>query len=266
MKGFLRRSLESAQGAEQRLKPLAGSVRAGNRRRPEIQSESWGDETSYVSSALNSIPQSRHPAFSQHSVTSAPPPLLPVAPASLERAISAENRSEPRASSASDSRVAPSAASPDQQSATRPAARAAAFEAPAPLLAPLPAGRLPRLSGSERSEDFRADRDVRQPPQEILPEKTRQPDEARLAAFAQRQRVEPPRPEPLLRSAMAARPANPAPHLPKNRPPQEPDIHVNIGRIEIIAATPQPPRVPSPGRNPATSLADYLSGQNGRSR
>ena len=54
--------------------------------------------------------------------------------------------------------------------------------------------------------------------------------------------------EPLLRSGIAARQTNAAPQLAKNRPQQEPDIQVHIGRIEVIAAASQPPRCRRQGR------------------
>jgi hypothetical protein len=97
-------------------------------------------------------------------------------------------------------------------------------------------------------------------------EKNQKPEEPRAAAVLP-QRVEPQRVEPLLRPAMAAKPPNAGPQLSvtRNRPPQEPEIQVHIGRIEVIAAAPQPPRVSSPRPNRATSLADYLAGRNGRS-
>jgi hypothetical protein len=137
------------------------------------------------------------------------------------------------------------------------------LQVPAPLLAPLRPGQLPPLSGSQRNEGFRAESTVPQLPLHISrAEKNQQ--ELRPASSALPQKVEPQRVEPLLRPGMAARQTNVAPQLAKNRPPQEPDIQIHIGRIEVIAAAPQPPRVPSPRANRATSLADYLAGRNGR--
>jgi hypothetical protein len=120
-------------------------------------------------------------------------------------------------------------------------------------------------SSWQQNEGSRAEANVPQVPQGVTrAEKNQKPEEPR-AASALPQRVEPQRVEPLLRPAMTAKPPSAGPQLSKNRPPQEPEIQVHIGRIEVIAAAPQPPRVSSPRPNRATSLADYLAGRNGRS-
>jgi hypothetical protein len=46
--------------------------------------------------------------------------------------------------------------------------------------------------------------------------------------------------------------------------PQQPDIQIHIGRIEVLAVQPPAPPAPAPRRDRTTSLADYLSGQSGR--
>jgi hypothetical protein len=136
------------------------------------------------------------------------------------------------------------------------------LHAPLPLLPTLRQGAFPPFSGSQRNEDARAEAVVSQAPQGVSrAEKTQQPEEARRAASALPQRV-----EPLLRPAREARPPSAGPQLPaaRNRVSQEPEIQVHIGRIEVIAAAPQTPRAPAPRPNRATSLADYLAGRNGR--
>jgi hypothetical protein len=261
MRGFLRRTLESAKGAEQRLRPLTGSVYAGNRRRQEFQPGSWGEENINVPTAPGAVPQSREfsqPGVSQITSASAPSPLLPVTPDPSQSATGSHHKSE-RPSSAGDSFIASSAAPPNPENPTR--SHGDASQTPFPLLPLLRPGNPPLLSGSQRNEGLRAEAPVPQSPQgNSRAEKNQQ--EGPRPAPAPQQKV-----EPLLRPAMAARPPAAGPQLSaqRNRPPQEPEIQVHIGRIEVIAAAPQPPRMPSPRPNRATSLADYLAGRNGRS-
>lgn len=276
MKGFLRRTLESARGAEQRLKPLTGSVYAGNRRRQEFQAGSWGEETDNIQlgvpPAPSAAPQSRQhsqPGISQAAPTFSQETLLPITPVPREEATGDRTNisDRPRPSSAFVSPVDASAAPPVRESVTHSASSSSvshsgALPAPLPLLPPLRPDNLPLFSGSPRDEGFRAEVAVPQVPQEISrTEKIRPDEKPRRAASSLPQKV-----EPLLRPAMAAKPPSAGPQLSllRSRPPQEPEIQVHIGRIEVIAAAPQPPRVPSPRPNRATSLADYLAGRNGR--
>lgn len=263
MKGFLRRTLESARGVEPRLKPLTGSVYAGNRRRQELQPGSWGEETVPVApgpgagSTWRPISQ---PGISPTTLTSAPAPLLPVEsdPRETRDGGHERNSERQRPSFAADSTAAP----PDRESLTHAASHGNALQTPLPLLPTLRQGAFPLFSGSQRNEDARAEAAVSQVPQAIFrTEKTQQPEEPRGAASALPQRV-----EPLLRPAREARPPSAGPQLPaaRNRVSQEPEIQVHIGRIEVIAAAPQTPRAPAPRPNRATSLADYLAGRNGR--
>jgi len=267
MKGFLRRTLESARGAEQRLKPLTGSVYAGNRRRQEFQPGSWGEETVNVMPGPAAAPASRPlspPGISQPPSTSALASLLPGGydPREAGAGGRQQNSEKQRPSFAADSAVASAAAPPDRASVIRPAVHGSALPPPLPLLPALHPGNFPLLSGSPRKEGSHAEAAVPQVPQGISRvEKTQQPEAPRPAALALPQRV-----DPLLRPAREAKPPSAGPQLsvPRNRPAQEPEIQVHIGRIEVIAAAPQPPRAPSPRPNRATSLADYLAGRNGR--
>jgi hypothetical protein len=274
MRGFLRRTLQSARGAEeQRLKPLTGSVYAGDHRRQEILSGFMREETINAMPGPSALPDSnQHPqgGVSQATPTSAPAPLLPVGSDSREwRAGGHANISErQRPSSVVDSSVASSAAPRDRESAIRPASHSGALHAPVPLLPPLHPVNVPLLSNLQRNEGSRAEATATEAPREIPRSgKLQQQEELRPASSAPQQKVVRQKVEPLLRPAMAARPPSAGPQLslPKNRPPQEPEIQVHIGRIEVIAAVPQPPRVPTPRPSRATSLADYLAGRNGRS-
>jgi hypothetical protein len=266
MKGFLRRTLQSARGAEeQRLKPLTGSVYAGNHRRQEFQSGSWGEATIDVPPGPGSASvSSQHTQLgvSQVTPTFAPAPLLPVAPDPRE-AGGHESSERQRTSFATDNTLASSAAPTDQASAIRPAPHGGAFHAPVPLLQPLRPGNIPLLSNLQRNEGSRTEATAPEVLREIpRAGKTQEQEELRHAPSALPRNV-----EPLLRPAIAAKPPSAGPQLsvPRNRPTQEPEIQVHIGRIEVIAAVPQPPRVPSPRPSRATSLADYLAGRNGRS-
>jgi hypothetical protein len=273
MKGFLRRTLENARGREQRLKPLTGSVYAGNYRRQDPQPGAWGEETINIPSASGAVPTSRQfpqPGVSQAAWSSMPETLLPARPDAREAAAGGHeyNRERQRPSSVFDSSVASSAAFPDGESGMRTASHSGVFEPPVPLLPPLnPGNSSSQPSNSQRNKGSGAETNVPQVPQGLSrAEKNQMPEEPR-AASASPQRAEQQKVEPLLRPALAARAPNAGPQLslPKNRPPQEPEIQVHIGRIEVIAAAPQPPRVSSPRPNRATSLADYLAGRNGRS-
>jgi hypothetical protein len=186
---------------------------------------------------------------------SPPAPLLPVRHNPPENTTGGDQSNSERQPA---SFVAPS----DREIAIRPASQSGASQATVSLPAPL--GSLPLLSSSQRNEGSRAEAIVSPAPQGMSrAEKVRQPEEPRLAASPPLQKV-----APLLPSAVAAMPPRAAPQLsrPQNRPAQEPDIQVHIGRIEVIAAAPQAPRAPSTRPNRATSLADYLAGHNGRSR
>ncbi len=268
MKGFLRRILQSARGAEEpRLKPLTGSVYAGNRRQQEFQPGSWGEETVHVTAGPGAEPNSHQlsqPGISPTTPASAPAPLLPAG--SDPRKAGAEghekNSEKLRPSFAADSPVASAAAPSDRENVIRPASYGSALPAPLPSLPALRPGTFPLLSASPRNEALRAEAAVPQGPQGISrAEKTQQPEEPRRAPSPLPQTV-----TPLLRPAREARPPSAGPQLsiPRNLRPQEPEIQVHIGRIEVIAAAPQPPRAPSPRPNRATSLADYLAGRNGR--
>jgi hypothetical protein len=282
MKGFLRRALQSARGAEHRLKPLTGSVYAGNRRRQEFQPESWGEETvnlqagqiqtgqiqtGQVQPGPGAVPysnQSPQIGISGGTSTSAPATLVPVSADPREAAPDGlENTRERQRPSSVNSTVASSAAPPHRESVIRPAYHGGALQ-PVPLPAPLRPGDRPLLSSSQRNEGSRAEAVVPQFPQmNSRAEKIQQQESPRPAPSPVLQKV-----EPLLRPAMAGKPPSARPQLSvaRNRPPQEPEIQVHIGRIEVIAAAPQPPKVPSPRPNRATSLADYLAGRNGRPR
>ncbi len=285
MKGFLRRSLDNARGAEQRLKPLTGSLYAGNYRRPEFAAGSWVKETDNfepgspsASGAEPAFRQHSQPGISQAASTSPPETLLPATPDPREAATGghASNRERQQPSSAFDSPIASHAAPPHRESAIRPAPRRVASEAPLPLLPPLPLSaplgpaNLPLFSSPQPNQGSRAEARAAQVSQQISQAETnrreRRSAPSILPQKAEQQKVEPRPVESLLRPAVAAmRPrAEPRLSLPISRPPQEPEIQVHIGRIEVIAAVPQPPRVPSPRPNRATSLADYLAGRNGR--
>ena len=273
MKGFLRRALQSAQGAEQRLKPLTGSVYAGNRRRQQFQPGSSVEDTVDLQTGPGTVPHSRQRSqigISQATSTSAPATLLPVRPDPSEAAVSGqESNGERQRPSSVDSLVASSAAPTDRESVVRPAyhsghLQGGALQAPVALPAPLRPGDRPLLSSSRRDEGSRAEAAVPQFAQmNSRGERTQQQESPRPAPSLVPQKV-----EPLLRSAMAGKASSARPQLSvaRNRPPQEPEIQVHIGRIEVIAAAPQPPKVPSPRPNRATSLADYLAGRNGRPR
>lgn len=271
MKGFLRRALDNARGTEQRLKPLTGSVYASNRRWPELQSESWGEKAFNATPGPGAVPLSGQlsqpgipqatwtsaPApLLQASSTSAPDPLLPVRPEPREpAAVGRENNSERQPTS--------TPGPPHQENVIRPASHGGALQAPVALPAALSPGNVPLLASAQRKEGFLAEKTVSQAPQGISrAEKIQQSEEPRRTTSLPQQRV-----EPLLRSG-AAMPPRAAPQLsvPKNHSPQEPEIQVHIGRIEVIATAPQTARLPSPRPNRATSLADYLAGPNGRSR
>jgi len=263
MKGFLRRTLESARGAEPRLKPLTGSVFAGNRRRQELQPGSWGEEAVPVASGPDAAATSRplsQPGISHTASTFTTGPLLPVESDPREAGAGGQERNSERrrALFAAEAPVAPR----NRESLTRPASDGSALHAPLPLLPTLRPGSFPLFSGSQRNEGARADAADPHAPQEVSrAEKTQQPEEARRAASALPQRF-----DPLLRPAREARPPSAGPQVPaaRNRVPQEPEIQVHIGRIEVIAAAPQTPRATAPRPNRATSLADYLAGRNGR--
>ena len=47
---------------------------------------------------------------------------------------------------------------------------------------------------------------------------------------------------------------------------EEPQVQVHIGRIEVLAVQPPAPAAPTPRRETATRLADYLAARNGSSR
>ena len=46
-------------------------------------------------------------------------------------------------------------------------------------------------------------------------------------------------------------------------PLAEPEVQIHIGRIEVLAAPPAPPRAPAPRPNRSTTLAEYLSRRGG---
>jgi len=260
-------------------------VYAGDRRRQEFAPGSWVEETVNLQPGVPPGPganrhshQPSQPGISPTTLVASPQTLLPVAPDPRHATPGGlENNTEmQRPSSAADSHLASSAAPPDRESAARSASHGGALQAPLPLLSPFDSGNLPPLSAPQRNEGSRAETTVPELPQPISrAEKNRPPEEPRRATSALSQKPEPrqpeprkleaPKPDPLLRLAQPARPPGAGPQLAKNRPPQEPEIQVHIGRIEVIAAAPQPPRVPSPRPNRATSLADYLAGRNGRS-
>jgi len=260
MMGFLGRALASARGAEQRLKPLTGSVYAGDHRRHELQPASWAEETINVPAAPSVIAPARQhspPAAAEFTRPMAPEaPLLQPADTPPTSSVTQGSGDEPRLLPATRPPIVSPAAHRERESAARPAFERDASQPPSP--APLLRGNPSLLPDWRPTEGPRAETAV--PPSPVRAENS--PDEPRRAPSP------PPQPQPLLRPSTAARPPAVQPHLamPKSRPPQEPEIQVHIGRIEVIAATPQPSRVPPPRPNRATSLADYLAGENGRKR
>jgi hypothetical protein len=277
MKGFLRRTLESARGAELRLKPLTGSVYKGDHRRPEFLQGNWREETAYTP-PTPAAPPSRQPSqagTSQAASLAAPEILLPV------RSEPQESASRGRRNSSESERPLPVAHSPgassaapaDLQSTVRPASQRETRQALAQSPTPVHPGSLSLHSGLQANKPSHTESAVPPAPQQTSsPEKIRQSENPRRSASALTPRPDPqqidlPRVDPFLRAAVAAKPPAPSPplSLPRNRTQQEPQVQVHIGRIEVIAAVPQPPRVPTPRPNRATSLADYLAGRNGRS-
>jgi hypothetical protein len=268
MKGFLHRALESARGADQRLKALAGSVYAGNHRRQESQRENWGEETVFApATPADAQAPRQHP---QPGIPRTAPPaateiLLPLRPESGESAIGGNRigNENQRSPSAAHSTVSLSAAPSDPQNATLSQSPRDLIQAPSQALLPLRAGNPPRQSGFRVNEPSHAEVTAPQAPQQISrADLTHLSEGSRRAAP-----VSPPKLSPLMRDGVAAKPPIASPQLPqlRNRPQQEPQVQVHIGRIEVIAAAPQPPRVPTPRPSRATSLADYLAGRNGRS-
>lgn len=263
MRGFLRRSLESARGAEQRLKPLTGSVYAGDHRRQQFERKDWGEETVYTPPSHAAALDARQlstPGTSPAALPATPEILLPVRSDPREAAVGGHRNSSesqpslPAAYSPASSSAAPSGL----QSATRTSSQRGAFEAPASL--PLPMRPASLHSGLKQDERSHAEAAVPQAPQQVS-RADKQAEESRRAASILKPQV-----DPLLRAGITAKPPSAPPQLslPRNRAPEEPQVQVHIGRIEVIAAAPQPPRVPTPRPNRATSLADYLAGRNGR--
>ena len=259
MRGFLRRTLENARGGEQRLRPLTGSVYAVNHRRPDFHSESWREETVNIPVALSTVPPSREvvqPEVPRATSTAAPTPLLPVTPVPREAAAGGNESNGSRASSFAES--------PHRESATGHARHTGASHPPFSSFTSLGQVHFQLPSNSQRNEGSPPAASVRQRPQEISrADKVQQPGKPLVTAAAPLQKL-----APSLRPVMPIMPPRAAPQLSpaRNLPPQEPDIQVHIGRIEVIAAAPQMPRVASPKPSRATSLADYLAAGNGRSR
>jgi hypothetical protein len=273
MRGYLRRALENAQGAEQRLKPLTGSVYAGSVRRPESVVPTWGEETAFRRAAPET-PVRRVPPETQF--LGGAPDVLGAAP-DAPRPV----RDEPRAASVESGRdfghsqptvpvpfsqvlPQPLLAQPPASAPEVPRAEVAPsspFAAAAPVLL-LPATRVP--AAPERSKPEASG--------------TSAADEARLRQAPSSTKSEsapaiqpPPVPPPTLPARRDSRGSATAAPLfnrglnPGRRAAEEPAIQVHIGRIEVIAATPPPPRAPAPRPNRSTSLTDYLAGRNGRS-
>jgi hypothetical protein len=61
-------------------------------------------------------------------------------------------------------------------------------------------------------------------------------------------------------------PRTPRREVERNTHSEAPEVQIHIGRIEVLAVQPPAPAAQAPRRERTTSLADYLSRQNGRGR
>jgi hypothetical protein len=265
MKGFLRRILENARGAEQRVKPLAGSVYAGDRRRKDPWAPAWREESAYVTPGpIQTVPTRApsQPEAAQAASPSAPQTLLPAKSQPHERP--ATNNAQSRGKGASPARgnaTTPGllAAHPDPLRLIRSPSQKHLGQNIAPLIEPKPQRNAPPPAPDRNGPLQTEERDSKGQKEFALAEKGYPP--------AQPPRVETTkRIEPLLRPGLATKGGGAPQHpLAKSRVAQEPPVQIHIARVEVIAAAPELSRTPTPRPNRATSLADYLAGRNGRS-
>lgn len=263
MKDFLRRTVESARGAEQRVKPLVGSVYAGDSRREEKQKRLWGEESIYLPGSTHQTAPTRGP--SQPETARAESPVTPEAllPVTAERhekpaKIQMQSSEADLAPLRTDSFPALFAVASDHPARIQsPSDRISAKDA-APLKAPMRLGSAP-APALERNRRSPGEGDDAQAREQFSAADKR-------STVAEPRRAEPAsRVEPLLRRAVAAKASIAAQvSAPKNRGPEEQPVQIHIGRVEVIAAAPQVVRTPTPRPSRASSLADYLAGRNGR--
>jgi hypothetical protein len=260
MRGYLRRALESARGAEQRLKPLTGSVYAGNARRPEFRGLSWGEETEFLRAAPGA-PVRGVPSETQSVWAAVDPPPPPRHEPGAAFSESGRDFGQPQPTTSDHlPRVLPQPLLAQLPGRAPEALRVEFAPASSPFAAPVrpgiatpasavPAGPRPEARGTSPASEER-----------LLPVPS-SPESAPAPA------IKPQPAPPLLPVRVATRPPAAAAQLSNQarRAAEEPDIQVHIGRIEVIAATPPPPRAPAARPNRSTSLADYLAGRNGRS-
>ncbi len=162
------------------------------------------------------------------------------------------------------------APTPQRRVSERHVVDAASVLTPAPLAAPAPLSAGTALSGGAAPPTADPAATVRPAPRRVgmVGERRAEGDAAELPPLQRRRGllVEPPARLPALRPE-AAKTGDDRGVRSHDVAPQQPEIHVTIGRVEVRSPPPPAPaRVPAPPPSPGLSLGDYLRGRADGSR